>query len=169
MILLIVLGAGFFLLSILSVLAIYGMRRYLANAKEAEARNNVGLLGRDAVAAYEGDDEGEKESAPHELCASASHSVPASLSAVRGKKYMSSPEEWTEDAPKHAGFACLGFSNLAPQYYVYDYRATKTAFSATARGDLDGDGVASTFEIRGNVTGGAVLLSPSILESSPDE
>src|ERR1700734_3697464 len=41
------------IVGILAVLAIYGVRKYLANAKTAEARNSLGQLAKDQAAAYE--------------------------------------------------------------------------------------------------------------------
>src|SRR5947207_193996 len=38
---------------IMAVLAVYGTRKYIANAKTAEARNSVAMMARDAVSAYE--------------------------------------------------------------------------------------------------------------------
>src|SRR3984957_4597946 len=41
------------IVGILSVLAIYGVRKYIANAKTAEARNSLGQIAKDAAAAVE--------------------------------------------------------------------------------------------------------------------
>ena len=41
------------IVGILAVLAIYGVRKYLANAKTAEARNSIGQMAKDAAAAFE--------------------------------------------------------------------------------------------------------------------
>ena len=41
------------IVGILAVLAIYGVRKYLANAKTAEARNGLGQMGKDQSAEYE--------------------------------------------------------------------------------------------------------------------
>jgi type IV pilus assembly protein PilA len=38
------------IVGILSVLAIYGVRKYVANAKTAEARNSLGQIAKDAAA-----------------------------------------------------------------------------------------------------------------------
>ena len=38
------------IIGILAVLAIYGVRKYLANAKTAEARNSLGQMGKDQSA-----------------------------------------------------------------------------------------------------------------------
>jgi type IV pilus assembly protein PilA len=149
------------------------MRKYIANAKTAEARSAIGQIAKDAVAAYEGRAPGGAPS--HALCGSASRSVPASATEIRGKKYQSSPRDWAVDAPRNAGFACLEFSMDAPQYYMYSYRASGRtspgdSFEAMANGDLNGDGVLSTFTLKGRIRpGGTIEVDPTALETNPGE
>src|SRR4051794_41107723 len=40
------------IVGILAALAIYGVRKYMSNAKSAEARNSIGQMGKDAITAY---------------------------------------------------------------------------------------------------------------------
>jgi hypothetical protein len=62
-----------------------------------------------------------------------------------------------------------------PQYYMYSYRAVGRSspgdsFVATANGDLNGDGVLSTFALKGQVQpGGAIAVDPNLLETNPAE
>jgi hypothetical protein len=61
-----------------------------------------------------------------------------------------------------------------PQYYMYQYVAANTtstagAYSATANGDLNGDGNLSTFTVSGSVQSGALATSPVIGEVNPEE
>jgi len=167
-VLLAVLGALVLFGGVFVVLGIYGVRKYIANAKTAEAYNSLGQIAKDATAQY------EKETidlgaVTHRICPSASRSVPASLSMVSGKKYQSAPGDWTVDAPMHAGFACLEYSMDMPQYYLYSYEASPSAFTATAQGDLDGDGSPSTFRVRGAVSGGTLQVAPNIEAQDPHE
>lgn len=158
------------IVGVLAVLGVYGTRKYIANAKTAEARNTLGMIGRSAVAAYE--DEGvtpNDAKIEHRLCPSATAPVPASKAMVSGKKYQSSPSEWTTDAGKNAGFSCLKFEMNMPQYFQYEYEATATSFVARAHGDLNGNGVYSTFELRGQVVGDKLVVAPSIVEIDPEE
>ena len=170
---LIVVGAFVVLGGILAVLAIHGVREFIAAAKTAEARNSLGMMARDAATAFEGEDLAGTE--PRRLCASASQPVPASISSVRGHKYQSSSVDWSVDETANAGFACLEFSMTEPQYYQYSYTATTRggpgdSFAARAMGDLDGDGVTSSFELRGAVTADGLLqIAPSIAEDKPEE
>jgi type IV pilus assembly protein PilA len=159
-ILLLVVGGG-----IMAVLSIYGVRKYIANAKTAEARNTLGQIAKDAAVAYEN----EGVTPGHHLCPSASSPVPANKNDVSGKKYMSTQSEWDVDRSRNAGFACLRFSMETPQYYQYNYASAVNEFTATARGDLNGDGVFSRFEHKGRVQGDVLLLAPAIEETNPEE
>jgi len=166
----VVLGVVFFI-GIMAVLAISGVRKYLQNAKMVEATNSVAMIGRSAASAYDPSDPSTAS-----LCASATEPIPSSLTFVSGKKYMSSPTDWARDLPSNAGFACLKFDMSYPQYYQYDYKrigsgaAPGDQFHAIAHGDLDGDGVASTFDLTGQITkGGAVAINPTIAETNPTE
>lgn len=147
-------------LGIMATLGIYGVRKYIANAKTAEAKNSLSFIARRAAAAH-----AEKG----HLCASASVPVPANRSFVSGRKYQSAPGEWHADAASDAGFACLGFEMTMPQYFQYEYQATPTGFVARAHGDLNGDGVFSTYELSGKVVNGRLLVAPSIEETDPFE
>jgi type IV pilus assembly protein PilA len=146
------------IVGVFASLAIYGVRKYLVNAKTAEARNSVGQLAKDAVTAFARDGK---------LCPSASSPVPADV--PRGAKYLASPSEWEVDKAAHAGFACLQFSLSDPQYYQYDYKSTPTGFTITAHGDLNGDGDTSTFALEGHVSGGDINVAPNITETNPEE
>lgn len=162
-------GIGLFIMfgGVLAVLAISGVRKYIANAKMAEARNVVTEIGRDAVTAYEA-------GAPRRLCPSASRSVPDSVLKVSGKKYQSSPSEWEVDKATNAGFACLKFSMTSPHYYSYTYRAHGASapgdgFEAIANGDLAGNGVISHVKLTGQIgADGNLALAPRLIEETPD-
>jgi type IV pilus assembly protein PilA len=168
---------GFFVVigGTLGVLAIYGVRKYIVNAKTAEARNAVGQIGRDAVTAYEAEVISPGGKPVRRLCASATVSVPDSIAKVRGSKYQSVPSDWELDAARDAGFACLKFSMSLPQYFLYAYKAHGASapddgFQAVADGDLDGDGTTSQFSLEGRIgPTGELLLAPSLLENNPEE
>jgi type IV pilus assembly protein PilA len=174
------LGGVFVILPLFSVLAIYGVRKYIVNAKTAEARNALGQIAKDAAAAYEGGRAATLATpAAHALCASASRSVPENVEYVRRAKYQSAPGDWSVDAARNAGFACLRFSMDQPQYYMYSYRASSLSsgrsspgdsFEARANGDLNGDGVLSTFTLKGHIDpNGSIAVDPNLLETDPQE
>lgn len=150
----------------LGVLAYSGFRKYIAASKAAEATSTLALVSMDAQNAFDAD---------HELCASASHPVPASIASVKGVKYASSSADWQADAAAHAGFACLGFEMSYPQYYQYDYQRTGSgtksgdSFRAIARGDLNGDGVTSELSRGGRIAGAGVVLDPKVDQVNPGE
>jgi type IV pilus assembly protein PilA len=151
-------------LPVFSVLAIYGVRKYIANAKTAEARSTLAEIARDAAATYD---------PQRGFCPSAPHPVPADRTGLSGQKYQSAPSDWDDGRAPSVGFACLKFSLQVPQYYQYSYKTTgvgRTAFEATAHGDLNGDGNFSTFIVRGAVgPGGVVAIAPRIEEDHPEE
>lgn len=163
-----VVGLVVVVLAVLGVLAWAGVRKYISASKQAEAVNTVGEIARDGAAAYSR--EALATLAPaHKLCESASSPVPASIVAVKGKKYMSTPAEWHADEPVDKGFACLKFEMSLPQYYQYDYKLdSPVSFTAIAHGDLDADGVTSEFTQHGTVRGAEVQLDP-IVKRNPDE
>jgi type IV pilus assembly protein PilA len=171
------------IVGILAVLAIYGVRKYLANAKTAEARNSLGQMGKDAATAF------EREAMPgtvlstagssalsRQLCKGATATVPSVPADIKGAKYQSSPAEWNKDAlTAITGFACLKFSMDQPQYYMYGYNSagggiSGSTFTAVANGDLNGDGTLSTFSLAGTVNGALVLnVAPNLVEVNPEE
>jgi type IV pilus assembly protein PilA len=168
------------MVGILATLGGYSVRRYIYAAKTAEAKNSVGQMAKDAKTAFERESMaaailavGTGSQLATNLCTSTSRRVPANATDVQGKKYQSSNAEWAVDASTPGkGFSCLKFQLTDPQQYMYDYVGTTGAsgvFTAIASGDLDGNGVMSTFSIAGAVTTGSVYVSPSILEVSPEE
>src|ERR1700690_2392219 len=86
------------IIGILAVLAIYGVRKYVSNAKTAEARNSMGQIGKDATTAFEREAmagtvlaAGTTTLASRALCGPASATVPGAIANVASKKYQSSP------------------------------------------------------------------------------
>jgi type IV pilus assembly protein PilA len=169
------------IIGVLAALAIYGVRKYLLNAKTAEAKEGIGRLAKDASSAYDREGMpattlslGSVAGITHRLCPSAAI-VPANVSSVQGQKWQSSPADWNT-----LGWNCLKFSMKDPQYYRYQYHASATTgvagetFVALAHGDLNGDTVESTFIIGGRIqqgsSGGLVLtVAPNFSENLPEE
>jgi type IV pilus assembly protein PilA len=163
------------IIGVLAALAIYGVRKYLTNAKTAEARSALGRLAKDAASAWDREamsgavlTVGSSATNARALCPDSSL-VPAALTSVGNKKYQSSPADW-----KQAGWACLKFTMDGPQYFQYQYiRDNAAQFTAHAHGDLNGNNVGSDFTLGGKVqtvSGESVVtLAPSISESNPEE
>jgi hypothetical protein len=115
------------LLGITSAIAIYGVRRYIMNAKSAEGRANVVVLAKGIASCASG-----SGSLP-----STSAAVPSKLASVSGMKYLASPGEWADPTLR-----CAGFSVKDPQYFQYQWVLLgRGRGEARARADLDGDGV----------------------------
>lgn len=168
--LLVLAAVVFLVIGPLAALAIHGMNKFMRAAKQAEARNSLGQMSRDAVMVYER--EGSSADAGptgHRVCPSASRPVPQQSALISGKKYMAGDAEWTVDREQNAGFACLGFSLSSPQYYQYDYKATADSFTAIARGDVDGDGEYAEFRLGGHVVDGELKIDARTEETNPDE
>lgn len=168
------------IVGVLAVLGIYGVRRYIANAKSAEARAVVGQIGKNAIAAYEFELSSTAAlplatlgtETSHALCASSSY-VPSATTLVANRKYQSAQSEWNGD--RSNGWSCLKFNMDGPQYFQYKYTsanvssATNATFIALGYGDLNGDTVTSTFALNGAVNSGQARLAPNMAESAPEE
>jgi type IV pilus assembly protein PilA len=163
------------IIGVLAALAIYGVRRYLISAKTTEARNSIGAISRYAQNAYEREtidaqllpDAANSNAASHALCKSADNPVPAAIPL--GKKYQPDTTKGKDfdTGDVLTGWKCLKFSIEAPIYFRYNYRQGggyvssglpgapdpgATGFEASAQGDLDGNGAASTFTMSGSIS-----------------
>ena len=166
------------IVGVLAVLAVYGVRQYIANAKTAEAKNSVGQMSKDALTKYEGEAMAAAVLLPgtttgilRDVCLGASLPVPSS-GVPAALKYQSQNTDWNKDgtASPAKGFSCLHFEMAQPQYYQYNYDGASTAsFTAIARGDLNGDATTSTFRQSGQVIGGRLNVAPSIEEIGAEE
>lgn len=113
--------------------AIYGIRRYVTNAKVTEARTAVATFA-EGVAQCAAD---------RGMLPDTTGPVPPHLASVSGRKYQSSPGDWSDDA-----FACAKFSLAMPQYYQYQWvRESETTGFVRASADLDGDGIPSELRL----------------------
>jgi type IV pilus assembly protein PilA len=157
------------MIGVMATLAIYGVRKYIAAAKTAEAKNTVAAITRGAVAAYEAETLVSGRTV-HRLCASATP-VPAGVPAAA--KYMPSTAAGADFqvGSASAGWPCLKFSMTQPFYYQYGYvtgagsgksGATASGFEASARGDLDGNGVFSFFARGADVRKGTIVLGTDL-------
>jgi hypothetical protein len=141
LILIIVVGAvfgGLMILGILGALAYSGMRRYLSASKMVEGRVNVVTLAGGLAACAQKSEVSVSGEVTQRGLPPSSGKVPASLAQVKGKRYASSPADWSDDA-----FKCASFTVATPHYFQYQWELTTPALGTVrAQGDLDGDGVA---------------------------
>jgi hypothetical protein len=70
----------------------------------------------------------------------------------RGKKQVDPPGTW--DAPTWKALEFRAAPEGVPHAYAFAFESTGSSFVARARGDLDGDGILSTFETHGTARPG---------------
>jgi type IV pilus assembly protein PilA len=131
-VLIVCLAASPVVIGVFAAIAIYGVKKYITNAKRAEATHVVQLLAKSVAGCATALDETGK---PRGLPESADP-VPGDLAQVSGAKYQSSANDWSAPA-----YACSSFVLTNPQYFQYAYRkvdATRGEVIAVA--DLDADG-----------------------------
>jgi type IV pilus assembly protein PilA len=176
------------IVGILAVLAIYGVRKYIANAKTAEARNSLGQMGKDMSTAY------EKETMPgatlplgqvaglsRALCATPiagpAAGVPATLAPVTGQKFQSAPLDWSPigdqadnaatPAIPSSGFVCLKFVMNDPQYYQYNFVTSPRGSGAAVLGAVGQNMTATaTGDLDGNNITSVFSLNGSIQQDT---
>lgn len=126
-------------LGVLIGLSVYGARRYIQDAKVAEAPNTLGSIALAYGATFKELPASGKKATVRKLV-----SLPAVPATVpRGVKYQSSPDDWK-------AWSAIQFSLTEPQYFQYEVVAAKDGKTAeiVARGDLDGNGKASLFRLK---------------------
>jgi hypothetical protein len=142
----------------LSAVAIPAFMKNASKAKTTEATSYVKRLF-DGARAYRE----EKQAFP----GGSAGPVPplGACCAQPGKKCQPDPKLW-QSAP----WTDLQFSVEDPHYFSYSYVTDGTSFTVAAHGDLDCDGIYSTFEMvgtiaeEGSVTGGAGFFKDNDLE-----
>lgn len=179
------------IVGVLAGIGVTGVRRYLAAAKGAEARQAIGAITRSAVMAYdrnEGTGQGladgtSSSTTTHSLCTSAT-AVPTTV--PKGVKYQpnSAVNKDFDTGSATAGWHCLKFSITQPMYYRYSYivgtsglvatnnptRPTNAnGFESAASGDLDGDGTVSKFALTGLVNTATKTVKVSTRMYTEDE
>jgi len=169
------------IVGVLAALAIFGVLRYMASAKTAEAKNTIGRIANDAKASYEREnaaseivaDGANSAAATNALCLSAANPVPQGNPPGKVKYQPQTGAGLDFDAgDSRTGWKCLRFTMTDPIYYQYHYNQggnyvsaglpgapdpTATGFEAAAKGDLDGDGIYSVFARGGTVTASGQL------------
>jgi hypothetical protein len=139
--------------AVLACLAMYGLGRYIQHAKTAEAVGSLAALSQAAAAYYDDSDSTQPAGTPEAAARAMRHfpppsrsSVPPNLLDVRGKRYQSTLADWTPSPWRE-----LHFSIPQPQFYAYSFDSSGTGAQAgatsSAQGDLNGDGVTSTYRL----------------------
>ena len=124
------------------------------------------------------------------LCATADP-VPSSMASVTKKKYQPNPAAGFDynTGNRFTGWRCLQFSIASPQFYQYRYKldgppvevtlpkggtppglSGDQTWSASAQGDLDGDGITSWFVLVGYLSDKReIVQAPGIGMQDPEE
>ena len=167
------------IVGVLAALALYGVRKYLLNAKTTEARNGVGQMAKDAKGAFERESMasgvmrgGATTRVVNNLCADAAHPVPENITSVQNAKYQSRPDDWTAGPPRPWASCACGFRSAIRSITCTTTRGPRARAGRSSRaayGDLDADGVTSSFTLSGRVTSGVVFVSPNFGEQNPEE
>lgn len=139
-VLIVIAAAGPVVLGIVAALSIYGVRKYVMQAKRQEAMQLLTVWGTGMVHCAEKEGHLPPSSAP----------VPATLGAISARKYQSAASDWAEPA-----FTCSGFAVAEPQYFQYQWeRTTDSQGVLHAVADLNGDGTPDeSFEARISCSG----------------
>lgn len=150
------------IIGVLASLAIYGVARYLKHAKTAEATRSLGAIENGARQQYQRETPWGDPSSQmwvHTFCPT---DGPTPAVPPPASKAPLVPGQW--DTP---GWACLKFVMVGPTFYSYAFTSSTTLtgtdaqYTASAYGDLDGNGTASTFRVvgRGGSQGDAIRFS----------
>lgn len=175
------------IVGVLAALATFGVRRYLAASKAAEAKEKVGSIAQAAVAAYH-----RQQSSPqavvlgvhtgdeHQLCTTSTW-VPDSVNKVKGRKYQPNTANGQDfnTGSQTAGWMCLRFSIQHPVSYQYNYSTGPGAdwsgnlaspfFVARAQGDLDSDDTYARFLRGGVLANNAITMQTAVWVSNETE
>lgn len=141
------------LAAVLSAIGMYALARYVRHAKTVEAVSSVASLAAASAEYYNSSDATQPTgAAPHSVHAmrhfppSARLSVPEDALSVRGRRYQSNLADWSASPWRE-----LRFSIVQPQCYLYSFESEGAGASAraliTAEGDLDGDGLRSSYSL----------------------
>ena len=156
------------IIGVLAALAIYGVSRYLKHSKTAEATRTLGALETGSKAQY------QKETITNTTTGDTDHMFCTQTTGTPQPATLPKAQKangvYTDDLWK-----CLNFSLNQPQFYQYSYVGTgagstnNAAYTATATGDLDGNGTVSTFTLKGKVVDGEATRDGAMTIVNEDE
>ncbi len=162
--------------SILGALAMYGLARYLRHSKTSEAMSATAAIAQAACVYYNESDANQPVGTKPDAAKAMRHfppssraSVPANAADVRGKRFQSAIGDWATSPWKE-----MGFKISTPQFYAYSFESQGSGptaqATAVAHGDLDGNGVTSTFRATATPDGSLVAkVSGQVQQIEPEE
>ncbi len=145
------------IIGVLAAVAIPSFMKYLSNARTTEARIQIEKITIGARAYYLDGFAGKglqviKSQFPN----SVSMTPAVSCCVEKGRKCLPNAEIWNDPS-----WVMLAYSMDDPHLYRYEFISsgvsTASTFTARAKGDLDCDGVESTFEAYGRIGAGGEL------------
>ena len=149
------------IIGVLSAVAIPGFIRYVRRSKTSEAMSAIPVIFRGVSAYYQTEHTTRSGGIVTANLPSTTPAVPSSLSLIAGTSYSPVASDWDDIT-----WQAVSFSMSSPMRFQYQYCKTTsgganacaagstvgTSFEVYARGDLDGDGFASTF-VRAGIPG----------------
>ncbi len=159
-----------FIVGAMAAVAVPSFIKYQRRAKTSEASMNVRKMF-DSSVSYYNEERATREGIilPPQFPATVALTPTQDLCATGGGKYIPTADTWNNPT-----WQALNFAMDDPHYYRYAYVSSGTGpgamFTARAIGDLDCDGVLSTFErigvvdAEGNVNGGSGVYRENELE-----
>jgi type IV pilus assembly protein PilA len=160
------------IIGILAAVAIPAFMKYIRRSKTVEATMNVRKMFDSSVSYFEAehaDKSGNPLAKQFPANVGPSPGAAGSCCGQTGDKCKPSPTNFTGDS-----WSALNFSVDDPFYFVYQYVSagteTSSTFNAWAFGDLDCDGIYSTYERSGSVmsdrsvSGGSGLYTKNEIE-----
>ena len=137
------------IIGILAALAIPSFLKYQSKSKTGEARKLVKKI-YDGARVYYMDQGGTRDMQPilKQFPMPSQSATPALGTCCAGGNDRCEPQTalWTNPV-----WTALHFSVDDPHYFHYSYVGARTRFTARANGDLDCDGIYSTYEMTGMV------------------
>jgi prepilin-type N-terminal cleavage/methylation domain-containing protein len=154
------------IVGIISMLAYAGVSRYLAHSKTPEATTTLAAFENGSRVAFSAEtDSGGSGTGPfvHQFCPTSAVPVPPAIPQAQRVMGVWNAATWS----------CLKFTMSAPQFYQYSYVSSGTGtgatYTATAFGDLNGNGVASTFLLIGKGGANGEAQRKSMVTVAEDE
>lgn len=156
------------IIGVLAGLAVYGVARYIKTAKTAEATRALGAIENGSRQQFQRETPWPPDSADtyvHMFCPDPPMTPPA---VPKGEKIKLPSTAWTDK-----GWTCLKFTVSDPQFFSYAYKSNGLAgvsatYTATAHGDLDGNGTTSLYELigAGNAYGDSIRTSYRVVQGT---
>lgn len=144
------LAVGAAILGSLLAVAIPSFARNVHATHFAEPVDGLARLGAQSLAhAQSHRDEPFPKSAP-----------PTPAEVPRGIRVVDPPGTW--DHPTWTALTFRASPENVPHAFSFAFESTGRTFVGRARGDLDGDGALSTFEVRGSAEGDRAQITPGM-------